>query len=97
MGCIIEFAEPQNQIEFCAEGSKQKILIDVLLKFSGVNIDQLAESLGVSVDKIQDICDEKDYLVGCQLDNLAQIFLRFFGRNFFRKFSIIRTFASNRS
>ena len=96
MGCAIEFPDSQFQMEFCVEGNKQKILIDVLLKHSEMDVDQLALALGVSASKIQDICDNKYFLVGYQADNLAQIFLRFFGQNFFRKFSIIRNFVSNR-
>lgn len=95
MGCIIEFSESQLQIEFCTEGNKQKILIDVLLKYSEMDINQLAISLGVSESKIQNIYDDKDFLVDQQADSLAQIFLRFFGRKFFRKFSIIRNYTSD--
>lgn len=94
MGCIIEFTESLLQIEFCSKGNKQKILIDVLLKYGEMNISELALAIDVSTKKLRDICNGRGSLVGEQADSLAQLFLIFFGRTFFRKFSIIRNFVN---
>ena len=95
MGCIMEFTEAESlvQIEFCSDGNKQKILIDVLIKYSGMDMSELASVLGVSVKKLRNIYDGKSFLVGKSADSLAQLFLRFFGQQFFRKFTLIRNFV----
>lgn len=93
MGCKLEFSESQLQVEFCSQGSKQRILIDVLLKYSEMSINDLASALEVPVTRLHDIYNGRSFLIGEQADSLAQLFLVFFGRTFFKKFSIIRSFV----
>ena len=93
MGCIVEFTESHKQIEFCSHGGKQKILIDILTQYSEMDTKQLADVLGVSTRKLKNICNGKGFLVGEPADSLAQIFLIFFGQNFFQKFKLIRNFV----
>lgn len=92
MGCILEFTESLIQIEFCSKGNKQKILVDILTKYSEMDINKLAVVLGVPVKKLKNICKGKDCLTGEPADSLAQLFLIFFGQQFFRKVTLIRNF-----
>jgi hypothetical protein len=93
MGCSLEFTESLVKIDFCSKGNKQKILIDVLTKHSEMDINELASVLNVSVKRLQDICEGYGFLVGEQADSLAQLFLIFLGKNFFRKCTLIRSFV----
>lgn len=93
MGCIVEFTESLMQIEFCSNGNKQKILIDILTRYSEMDTSKLADVLGVSEKKLHNICHGKEFLVGEPADSLAQLFLMFFGQKFFRKFKLIRNFV----
>jgi hypothetical protein len=43
--------------------------------------------------RLHDICDGYGFLVGEQADSLAQLFLIFLGKNFFRKCTLIRNFV----
>jgi len=92
MGCIIEFSESLIQFEFNSHSDKQKILVDVLLKYSDMSIEDLASFLEVSVKKLRDIQTGKGLFRGERANDLAQLFLVFFGRIFFTKFSIIRNY-----
>jgi hypothetical protein len=93
MNCTLEFPESFVKIDFCSKGNKQKILIDVLTKYSEMDIDKLALVLGVSVKKLHGICDGDSFLVGEQADSLAQLFLMFLGKHFFHKCTLIRNFV----
>lgn len=92
MGCIVELSKSLIQFEFNSDGNKQRILVDMLLKYSAISIDELALTLDISVDNLQAIYNGEYFLIGEQANDLAQIFLIFFGRVFFTKFSIIRNY-----
>lgn len=92
MSCILEFPESFLRIDFCSKGNKQKILIDVLTKYGDMDVEKLALVLNVSTTRLHDICDGYGFLVGDQADTLAQLFLMFLGKNFFRKCTLIRNF-----
>ena len=93
MSCTLEFPESSVKIDFCSKGNKQKILIDVLTKYGEMDINKLALVLGVPVKRLHDICDGYDFLVEEQADSLAQLFLMFLGKHFFRKCTLIRNFV----
>lgn len=93
MSCVLEFPESSVKVDFCSKGNKQKILIDVLTKYGEMDIYRLAAVLGVSVKKLNDICDGDRFLVGEQADSLAQLFLMFLGKHFFCKCTLIRNFV----
>ena len=93
MSRTLEFPESSVKIDFCSKGNKQKILIDVLTKYGDMNINRLASVLEVSVKRLHDICDGDGFLVGEQADSLAQLFLIFLGKHFFRKCTLIRNFV----
>lgn len=93
MSCILVFPESSVKIDFCSKGNKQKILIDVLTKYGEIDIIKLASILEVSVKRLSDICEGEGFLVGEQADNLAQLFLMFLGKFFFRKCTLIREFV----
>ena len=92
MSCTLEFLESSVKIDFCSKRNKQKILIDVLTKYGHMDINRLASVLEVPVKRLQDICDGYGFLVGEQADSLAQLFLMFLGKHFFRKCTLIRSF-----
>ncbi|MFA5960082.1 MAG: hypothetical protein WC785_06155 [Tatlockia sp.] len=92
MSCTLEFSESSVKIDFCSKGNKQKILIDVLTKYSDMDFTRLASVLGVPAKRLHDICDGDGFLVGEQADSLAQLFLMFLGKHFFRKCTLIRSF-----
>ena len=52
--------------------------IDVLTKYGEMDINRLASVLGVSVNRLKDICEGDGFLVGESADSLAQLFLMFF-------------------
>jgi hypothetical protein len=92
MSCALEFLESSVKIDFCSAGNKQKILIDVLTKYSEMDINRLASVLEVSTEMLNNICEGDSFLVGKKADCLAQLFLIFFGKQFFRKCTLIRNF-----
>ena len=94
MSCVLEFPESSVKIDFCSKGNKQKILIDVLAKYSEMDINQLASVLDVPVKRLHEICNGNGFLVGEQADSLAQLFLMFLGKHFFRKCTLIRNFLN---
>ena len=95
MGCIIEFPESSVKIDFHSNGNNQKILIDVLTKYSEIDFEQLALIIGVSVRKLKKIYEGKTLLVGEQADSLAQLFLMFLAKEFFRPCKLIQTFDAD--
>jgi hypothetical protein len=94
MSCTLEFPESSVRIDFCSKGNKQRILIDVLSKYSDMDINQLASVLEVPVKRLHEICNGNGFLVGEQADSLAQLFLMFLGKNFFSKCTLIRNFIN---
>ena len=92
MSCTLEFPESSVKIDFCSKGNKQKILIDVLTKYGDMDHNRLASVLDVPVKRLYEICDGYGFLVGEQADSLAQLFLMFLGKHFFRKCTLIRSF-----
>lgn len=89
---MLEFPESSVRIDFCSKGNKQKILIDVLTKYGEMDLNQLASILAVSVPRLKDVYEGESFLVGEQADSLAQLFLMFLGKHFFRKCRLIRNF-----
>jgi hypothetical protein len=94
MSCTLEFPESSVKINFCSKGNKQKILIDVLTKYGEMDMNRLASVLEVSVKKLKAICNGNGFLVGEQADSLAQLFLMFLAKHFFRKCTLIRNFIN---
>ena len=93
MSCTIEFPESSVEIDFCSNGNNQKILIDVLTKYSEMDFNKLASILGVSVRKLKKSHEGKSFLIGKPADSLAQLFLIFIGKNFFRKCRLVQNFV----
>lgn len=93
MSCALEFPESLVKIEFCSKGNKQRVLIETLTKYGEMDFNKLASVLGVSVKKLKTICEGQGFLVGEPADSLAQLFLMFLGKHFFRKCTLIRNFV----
>ena len=92
MGCIVEFSESLLQFEFNSKGNRQKILVDMLLKYGELDIAGLACALDASISELHDILDGNYFFIGEQANDLSQLFLIFFGRTFFKKFTLVRNF-----
>jgi hypothetical protein len=92
MSCALEFPELSVRIDFFSQGNKQNILIDILIRHGGMDVNELASVLGVSVKRLYHICDGHGFLVGEKSDTLVQLFLMFLGKNFFKKCKLIRDF-----
>ncbi len=92
MGCIVKFSESLIQFEFNSHGNRQKMLIDMLLRYGEFDMNSLAATIGISVAKLHDIYDGKYFLDGEESHDLAQVFLIFFGQQFFKKFTLVRNF-----
>jgi len=79
MGCIVEFSDPTNRFEFCTRDHKQKVFIDVLLRYSKMDIPHLAYILDTPVTKLRDVYYGKTFLAGKPAEELTQLFLVYFG------------------
>lgn len=78
MGCIVEFNEPFIRFEFDRNKYKQKMLIDVLLNYSKLDLATLASTLEVSVKTLNDVLIGRAFLPEIPATSLAQLFLIFF-------------------
>lgn len=93
MSCIIKLNESGRAFKFYSEGCKQQILINMLLQYSEWHLASLSESIGVPVVALQEVQSGKTFLEGEAADNLAQLFLFFFGRIFHSKFTVTRNYT----
>ena len=78
MGCIVEFSEPLLRFNFCQNKNKQKTWLDILLKYSALDLAGLASLIEVSVQALQDVLSGIRYLEDEPAIILAQFFLIFF-------------------
>ncbi|WP_419419756.1 hypothetical protein ACNVED_00170 [Legionella sp. D16C41] len=92
MGCTVTFKNSLEEQEFNCDVYKQKILIEILLKYGNYSIKEIATALDIAAHKLQDILDGNSFLVGNDADDLAQLFLLFFGRSLYNQFFLTRTF-----
>ncbi len=79
MGIELNAGEFTLNHEFICRLNKQKLLIDVLLKYSKINLDKLASMLKVPVGLLQDVWRGRDYLQHDAALRLTEYFLLFFG------------------
>lgn len=79
MGCTVEFTQSHTRLKLFENQKKQKLLIDALLTYSKLNIAELAELIGVSVEILHTVHHGEAFLVKHDSNNLAQMFLLFFG------------------
>ena len=93
MGCFVEFSNLLLQFEFDSNGNRQKILVDMLLKYSELDILGLALALDTSVTELENILDGNYFFIDEQANDLSHLFLIFFGRTFFKNFTLIRKFT----
>lgn len=77
MGCIIEFSKPFVRFEFTYKKHKQRIFIEMLLKYSQLNIASLATSLDVSVNTLKSVCSDSAFLDDKPAKKLAHLFILF--------------------
>ena len=77
MGCTIEFNESSIRFDFSNNKQKQKIFVDVLLRYSKLDLPGLAAVLNVSIDTLHDVHRGVRFLEGEAAENLARLFLIF--------------------
>lgn len=77
MECVIQHGESPIKFKFSCKNTQQKILIDILLKYSTLNINNLTSLLNVSVEMIKDVYQDKRFFVADAADNLVILFLMF--------------------
>lgn len=78
MRCIVEFSEPFIRFEFDRNKYKQKMLIDVLLNYSKLDLATLASTLEVSIKTLNDVLIGTAFLPEVPARCLAQLFLILF-------------------
>ncbi|AHE66200.1 hypothetical protein [Legionella oakridgensis] len=78
MECIIEFQKPLVRYEFSCR-TKQKILLEVLLKYSKLNLIDLALMLDISIATLLNAYKGKEFLQGKPAINLVHLLFIFFG------------------
>ncbi|MGQ3889671.1 hypothetical protein ACQUW5_11640, partial [Legionella sp. CNM-1927-20] len=57
MGCVITFKNSLEEQEFNCDSYKQRILIEILIKYGNYSIKQISTALDIAVHKLQDILD----------------------------------------
>ena len=78
MGCIVEFSEPLVRFDFCENKNMQRTLIDVLIKYSKLNLENLANLIEVPLQTLIDVHQGMGFLTGDVSENLCKYFLLFF-------------------
>lgn len=78
MECVVGQGELISRFKFCCKGKKQRLLIDVLLKYSGIAFNELTKILHVSDDILQDVYSGKRNFEMEDAENLILVFLMYF-------------------
>jgi hypothetical protein len=92
MGCTIKFNESSLRLEFNTRGYRQKILVDLLLNYVGMDFQEIATALALPTSKVYKIYNCKQFLIGEQANDLGQLFLSHFGRIFLASFLLSEIF-----
>lgn len=79
MGCIIEFQEPSVRINFRCNNMKQKIYLEILLKYSPLDITNISSILNIPKSKLYRVYLGKELLEGKVANNLACLLCIFLG------------------
>ncbi len=77
MGCIIEFSKPFVRFEFTYKKYKQRIFIEILLKYSQLHIANLATLLDVPVNTLKSVYSGSAFLDDNPAKKLAHLFILF--------------------
>lgn len=64
--------------KFTCKNSSQKLMMDILLKYSHMTLTDLTLLLNLSKDKIEAVYQGKSYFIAENADNLALLFFMFF-------------------
>ncbi|WP_133139294.1 hypothetical protein [Legionella genomosp. 1] len=78
MVCIVEFNDGLR-FNFAQNKCKQKVWIEILLRFSKADMNHLANLLELPVEKLIEIHRGKQFLEKEQADILGKLFLVTFG------------------
>lgn len=65
--------------DFVVRANKQKTLIDILLKYSQLQLEDLAKLLNISTKKMQVVVKGKSYFNKEEIEKLVQYFCICFG------------------
>lgn len=72
---------PVVHVDFCCIKSKQKMLIDALLRYSKADLVHIAELLDISESELKAVWDGESFLPVDTSKALSKLFLFFFGGN----------------
>lgn len=78
MNYILENNEPVLQVEFKCAKNKQRLWIDTLLKYSNIDIPNMAGMLNVSPELLHDVYAGKSFLDNDKSGELGQLVLFLF-------------------
>lgn len=79
MESIIEFQELSTPTQVKCNKYKQKIIIEMLLKYSQLTKSDFASLLGISVPTLQGVSNNNEFLQGKPASNLIQVLFIFLG------------------
>lgn len=96
MGCLIACHNDaiNYRFKFNSESHKQSLLIDMILRYSEKDMPELANALDITVERLQNIYDGVEFLPENDADDLALLFLIFFGQKICSQFSLTRNYAA---
>lgn len=75
MNCIVELSEPKIRFDFVVNKYKQQIWIEALLKFSKLDINNIAEILELPVDMLIKVRHGSIFFQQDSAVQLASLFL----------------------
>ncbi len=78
MDNVVPVNEPKITCEFNCRKGKQKAIINALLNYSKLDLEQLAWMIDVSLQELQDVHNGEKYLHDEAAKNLAHCFLILF-------------------
>lgn len=79
MDCKLEKNEPVINCTFKCKQNKQKILIDLMLQYGSINIEDLADILDLPKNIVQKTHEGKNFLEPDKSVLLGQLFLFLYG------------------
>lgn len=78
MGCVVEFGSPKIRFNFMQNRLKQKTLIDALLRYSKLDINNMAQVLDINPQKLVNVHLGEEYFENESAEELGRLFLILF-------------------
>jgi hypothetical protein len=78
MGCVVELDSPKIRFDFMQNRLKQKTLIDALLRYSKLDLNNVAQVLDINPQKLMNVYLGEEYFEKESAEELGRLFLIFF-------------------